>query len=82
MMTVTTTSQSLLRPISGPQRAFRSHSRAPARSRIVRVCAEVKRSFNEEDGKITSGDGKGPVRADSDPVSARFQYRSNTTLPA
>lgn len=58
---------SLLTPVSRPQGAFRSQTRLSSRSRTVHVRAEVKRSFNEEDGKVSSEGKDKPLYADENP---------------
>lgn len=63
------TSQSLLKPSTRLQAAFKSHSRPGIRGRYLHVRAEVKRSFNEDKGKVSSGDEKKPLYADEAPVS-------------
>lgn len=67
--TMMSTSQSLLKPSTSLQAAFKSHCRPGIRGRYLQVRAEVKRSFNEDKGKVSSGDEKKPLYADEAPVS-------------
>ncbi len=67
--------QSLLKPSPGLHTAFKRSPKLPARSRPVAPRAEVKRSFNEEDGKVSGGgDKKQPLYADDAAVTTRREF--------